>query len=147
MNFFFFAQKQRADGRISKEDPNNLKIMDRYVSIGDIVQRTNNEGKDTIMQGTVTSLSIFVDVVTKKGEFKNLNCENIKHSHSFQKDQFVILKKGKWVGRIFNTICDVTILFEDGAACIIAEADSSVLKIIGDKQAEENPGEPQINYK
>eukprot|EP01091_Cochliopodium_minus_P021003 TRINITY_DN940_c0_g1_i2.p1 TRINITY_DN940_c0_g1~~TRINITY_DN940_c0_g1_i2.p1 ORF type:complete len:1041 (+),score=370.45 TRINITY_DN940_c0_g1_i2:396-3125(+) len=122
-------------GELTKEDPKNLTVLERYVSLGDNVQRIPKEKDEPLMLGSVTSISMFLDIETKNnGILKNVHCENVKHIHPFQKDEFVISKKGKWIGRIFNTLCDVTILFEDGAACIIPEADNSVLKVIGGNQ-------------
>ena len=130
-------------GELTKEDPKNLTVLERYVSLGDVVQKFQDNNQ---MIGTVTNISMFLTIETKKGVLSNVNVENVKHIHPFQRDQFVITKKGRWIGRVFNSICDVTLLFEDGAVCVIPEADSSVLKVIGKEVEEDNPEAQNLNF-
>ena len=120
-----------------------MTVLERYVSLGDVVQKFQDNNQ---MIGTVTNISMFLTIETKKGVLSNVNVENVKHIHPFQRDQFVITKKGRWIGRVFNSICDVTLLFEDGAVCVIPEADSSVLKVIGKEVEEDNPEAQNLNF-
>ena len=124
-----------SNGHRSKENPADLKVIDRFLSPGDVVMKT--EGAECKL-GTVTSLSMLLSLETSGGKkLKNVNVKNVKPVHPFQPSAYVI--HGQWLGRVYTAVCDVTVLFDDGAVCIAHEADYTRVKPTGSFEETDMP--------
>ncbi|XP_051146491.1 probable ubiquitin-conjugating enzyme E2 23 [Andrographis paniculata] len=129
-NFRIAADQVRVlwmDESVTTENTKDVTIVDRGLLHGDCVASAS----DPMGQiGIVVDVNILVDLLMHDGSvLEDVSTRDLKRIRDFTIGDHVVL--GPWLGRI-EDICDnVNVLFDDGSACKVFQADPLRLKPVG----------------
>ncbi len=109
--------------RVEIEPNKDLRVVDRAFLHGDVVARA----ADALgAQGVVSAVHLDLDLRFADGSLvRDVNARRVAHVREFRPGHYVTY--GDWVGKIVEVNEDVVVRFDDGAECVVLNADEEEL--------------------
>ncbi|KAF7012302.1 hypothetical protein CFC21_026509 [Triticum aestivum] len=123
-----------ADNTVVYKNSGDLEVVDRtHLRPGQVVgSASDDDGR----LGVVTSVTTVLDLAKHAvgtHVITGVPPSTLRHVRSFNLGDFIV--SGPWLGRVVEVSIDVDVLFDDGAVCRVANAESKKLQLVHDTSA------------